>query len=122
MITSKAEQILDDWATAWSSHDPERVLALFDDDCLYEDVTFGAVNRGKVQLRAFANGTFAAVPDFKVTLVSRFVAGDRGGMEWTISGTHKGDFPGPACDRQALFFNSGCNDRRAKRGKDFTLL
>lgn len=94
MVTSKAEQILDDWATAWSSHDPERVLALFDDDCVYEDVTFGAVNRGKVELRAFANGTFAAVPDFEVTLVSRFVGGNWAGMEWKMCGTHKGDFPG----------------------------
>ena len=66
MVTSKMKKILDDWATAWSSHDPERVIALFTDDCVYEDVTFGAVNRGKAELRAFANGTFAAVPDFKV--------------------------------------------------------
>jgi steroid delta-isomerase-like uncharacterized protein len=88
------EKILDDWATAWSSHDPERVIALFTDDCVYEDVTFDAVNRGKAELRAFADGTFAAVPDFKVSLVPRFVAGNRGAMEWTMSGTHKGDFPG----------------------------
>jgi len=94
MVTSKMEKILDDWATAWSSHDPERVIALFTDDCVYEDITFGAVNRGKAELRAFADGTFAAVPDFKVSLVTRFVAGNRGAMEWTMSGTHKGDFPG----------------------------
>jgi len=50
MVTSKAEQILDDWATAWSSHDPERVLALFDNDCVYEDATFGAVNRCRQRL------------------------------------------------------------------------
>jgi len=94
MATSDSEQILDDWATAWSSHDTERVLALFTDDCVYKDVTFGAINHGKAELRAFADGTFAAIPDFKVTLTTRFAAENWAGMEWTMSGTHKGDFPG----------------------------
>ena len=94
MVTSDLERMLDDWATAWSSHDPERVLALFTDDCVYEDVPFGVVTRGKEELRSFANGAFAAVPDFKVELTSRFGAGQWAGMEWVMSGTHKGDFPG----------------------------
>jgi ketosteroid isomerase-like protein len=48
MATSDLERMLDDWAMAWSSaenNDPERVLALFADDCVFEDVTFG-VNLG----------------------------------------------------------------------------
>ncbi len=94
MATSAVERVLDDWATAWSSRDPEKVRSLFTDDCVYEDVTFGAVNRGKKELRAFAEGVFAGVPDFKVELTARFIAGTRGGMEWVMSGTHKGDSPG----------------------------
>jgi len=34
--------MVDDWATAWSSSDykdPDRVLAMFVDDCVFEDVT-----------------------------------------------------------------------------------
>jgi steroid delta-isomerase-like uncharacterized protein len=92
--TSNPGRVLDDWATAWSSHDSAKVLALFTDDCVFEDVTFGVVTRGKEELRAFAEGAFAAVPDFKFVLTSRFVAGNRAGMEWVMSGTHKGDFPG----------------------------
>jgi steroid delta-isomerase-like uncharacterized protein len=88
------ERILDDWATAWSSHETEKVLALFTDNCVYEDVTFDVVNHGREKLRAFADGTFAAVPDFKVELKARFVAGNWAAMEWVMSGTHKGDFPG----------------------------
>jgi len=94
MATSGVERVLNDWATAWSSHDTEKVLSLFTDDCVYEDVTFGAINRGKKELRAFADGVFASVPDFKVELTARFVAGSQAGMEWVMSGTHKGDFPG----------------------------
>ena len=58
MATSDLERMLDDWAMAWSSNandnDPERVLALFTDDCVFEDVTFGVVARGKAELCSFA--------------------------------------------------------------------
>jgi steroid delta-isomerase-like uncharacterized protein len=94
MVTSDLERMLDDWAAAWSSHDPERVLALFTNDCVFEDVPFGVVTRGKEELRSFANGAFAAVPDFKFELTSRFAADQRAAIEWVMSGTHKGDFPG----------------------------
>lgn len=76
------------------------MLGLFTDDCLYEDVTFGVVLRGKKELRAFADGCFAAVPDFAFELTSRSAAGKAGAMEWRMSGTHRGDFPGlPATGR-----------------------
>ena len=86
--------VLDSWAAAWSSHDVEQVLILFTDDCVYEEVTFGVVVRGKEELRAFANGAFAAVPDFKFELTSQFIAGPFGAIEWVMSGTHNGDLPG----------------------------
>ncbi len=88
MATSGVERLLDDWAAAWSSHDTEKFLSLFTDDCIYEDVTFGAVNHGKKELRAYAEDVFTGVPDFKMELKAGFVTGDRGGMEWVMSGTH----------------------------------
>jgi steroid delta-isomerase-like uncharacterized protein len=97
MATSDLERLLDDWATAWSSNDsndPERVLALFADDCVFEDVTFGVVARGKEELRSFANRAFAAVPDFQYELTGRFATSQWAALEWVMSGTHQGDFPG----------------------------
>jgi len=94
MATAEVERVLEEWATAWSSHDTAKVLALFTDDCVYEDVTFGVVNRGREALRAFADGVFAGVPDFQIEMTARFVAGNWAAMEWGMSGTHKGDFPG----------------------------
>ena len=97
MATSNLERMIDDWAMAWSSassNDPVLVLALFADDCVFEDVTFGVVARGKEELRSFVNGAFAAIPDFKYELRSRFAAGQWAVIEWVMSGTHKGDLPG----------------------------
>lgn len=51
MAISEVEQVLERWAPAWSSHDPEEVLSLFTDDCVFEDVTFAVVTRGKEALR-----------------------------------------------------------------------
>jgi len=94
MAISGVARVLDDWAAAWSLHDTEKVLSLFTDDCVLEDVTFGVVNRGKKELRAFADGVFAGIPDFKIELTARFSTDAWAGMEWVMSGTHKGDFPG----------------------------
>src|SRR2546428_7054649 len=94
MTTTDVHVVLEDWAAAWSSHDPERVLALFTDDCVYEEVTFGVVMRGRNELRAFAEAAFDAVPDFTFQLTSRFAAGSLAGIEWLMSATHQGASPG----------------------------
>lgn len=98
MSTSDLEHLFDDWAFAWSSNDsskdPERVLSLFIDDCVFEDVTFGSVARRKEGLRSFVERAFAAIPDFKYGLRNRFGTNQWAVIAWIISGTHKGDLPG----------------------------
>jgi steroid delta-isomerase-like uncharacterized protein len=86
-------QVLDEWAAAWLAHDTDKILSLYTDDCVYEDVAFGVVQHGKAALRALAVGTFAAIPDFTVELTARFVAETWGVMEWLLSGTHHGNLP-----------------------------
>jgi steroid delta-isomerase-like uncharacterized protein len=89
MATTDVERVLEDWATDWSSHDTEKLLALFTDDCIYEDVPLGVAKHGKAELRAFANDVFARVPDFKIELTARFAADTWASMEWVMSGTHQ---------------------------------
>ncbi len=101
MATSDLERLLENWAAAWSSPtNMEKLVSLFTDDCVYEDVTMGIVNHGKTELRSFYQFIFGAFPDFKVELRSYFVAGNWAGAEWLMSGTHKGDLPGlPATNK-----------------------
>jgi steroid delta-isomerase-like uncharacterized protein len=94
MATLDVERMFAYWATAWTSNDPEKVLALFTDDCVFEDVTFGVVAHGKEEIRSFAKHAFAAVPDFKYEVTNRFATQQWAVIEWVMSGTHKGDFPG----------------------------
>jgi len=89
------------WATHWTAHDMDRLLPLFTEDLVYEDVTMGAVNRNAAELRAFGEGFFSAFPDVTFELTSASADGARGGAEWIMRGTHKGDLPGmPATGRR----------------------
>jgi len=92
--TAAQEQRLDDWGRYWSAHDMDRLLALFTDDVVYEDVTMGAVNHGKVELRAFGEGFFVGFPDITFAVTSRFANNASAALEWVMRGTHRGDLPG----------------------------
>src|SRR5260370_25099925 len=97
MATCELERMLDEGAMDWSSidnKDPERVLALFADDCVYEDVTLGVVARGKEELRSLVNRAFAAAPDFTYGVTSRFAASQWATIERVMARTHKSDCPG----------------------------
>jgi steroid delta-isomerase-like uncharacterized protein len=97
MVTANIERMLDEWATAWSSsvnNDPERVLALFADDGMYEDATSGVVVRGKEDLRRYLIDAFATIPDFTFAVLRRCAAGPWAAIEWTMSGTNTGDWAG----------------------------
>jgi steroid delta-isomerase-like uncharacterized protein len=95
------EHVLEDWGRHWSAHDLDRLLPLFTDDVVYEDVTMGVVNHGKNELRTFGEGFFAAFPDVTFELTSRFATGSQGGSEWVMRGTHQGDMPGlPATNKR----------------------
>ena len=83
-------RIVERWVAAWNSHDVKKVIPLFTDDVLYEDVTFGAVNHGSTDLRKFASFFFEAVPDMKFEVLNSSVEGKRGVIEWVFSGTDKG--------------------------------
>jgi steroid delta-isomerase-like uncharacterized protein len=88
------ERVIAEHWTAWSDHNLERLLALFTEDLLYEDVTMGVMNRSAAELRAFAEGFFSSFPDVTFELRSSFANGTSGGGEWVMRGTHKGDMPG----------------------------
>ena len=43
----RVKSFVDSYIVAWASHDVEKIVSYFMDDCVYEDVAFGVVNRGK---------------------------------------------------------------------------
>ncbi len=85
---------LAEWAAAYSSGDADRLLALYTDDALWEEVAIGLAAHGQDEIRAHLDRLYTAVPDFTVEATNGFVAGDQAVVEWVISGTYSADFPG----------------------------
>ena len=86
-MASDTEKMMSDYLTAWNTHDVEKLLSFFTDDCVYNCTPMGKVSRGKQELKDFISNTFTEFPDFKLEMKSAFNAGDRGAGEWVMSGT-----------------------------------
>lgn len=84
------DAIVDKFVAAWNSHSPDKMLPVFTDDVVYEDVAFGEVSHGQAELRKFAVEEFEGVPDLELKLVRASINNGHGTIEWTFTGTDKG--------------------------------
>lgn len=122
-MTATFPPLVESLVAAWNSHDAERILALFTDDLVYEDVTFGAVCHGREETRQFFNDAFGSFPDVRFELTAVVMDKEVGAFEWTMSGTHAGDMPGlPATGksfrvRGASFFERA--GEKLRRNRDY---
>jgi steroid delta-isomerase-like uncharacterized protein len=108
--------ILSEYTEAWNSHDTEKTVSFFTDDCVYEELGIGVIKRGKEELRAFINDFFAHFPDTNFELKSSFISGNWYAAEWVWTGTHKGDMAGlPATGKK--FAIRGVSVGELKEGK-----
>jgi len=83
--------VLRDVAAGFDSHDLDRIMAHFVDDCVFE-APRGADPHGRrvvgsAAVRAAFADRFAGIPDVRYLDDTHFVAGDRGVSEWLLSGT-----------------------------------
>jgi len=86
--------LINDYTAAWNSHDTEKLVSFFTDDCVYEEVAIGKITRGKEEFKAFINAFFAAFPDTNFELTSNFNSGNWYCAEWIWTATHKGNMAG----------------------------
>ena len=93
-MQNKNEKLLERYPALWTAHDIEAVLANFTDDCIYEDLTLGVTNRGKEELRGFANEVYGTMPDFHLSYSDYFATETRGVALWNIKGTWNGELEG----------------------------
>ena len=90
--TDTGTALAEKWIAAWNSHNPDKMLSLFTDDIVYEDVAFGEVSHGSAELRKFAASEFEGVPDLELKLLGVNIHGGHGTIEWMFSGTDKDVF------------------------------
>jgi steroid delta-isomerase-like uncharacterized protein len=92
-MANNIENLLKESVAALNSHDIEKCLSFYTDDCVYEDVALGKVNHGKEELKAFIMSMFVWSSDVKLEVKSIFSAGDWAATEWVMTGTNTGDIP-----------------------------
>ena len=93
MVTNM-KRMLEDYYASWSSRDVERIASFFTDDMVYEDVPLEEVRHDKADYKAGWDAFFTACLDFNLQLKTLFVAGDRAGSEWIMTGTPRVHLPG----------------------------
>jgi steroid delta-isomerase-like uncharacterized protein len=103
-MANRNEKLLDRLAEAWCTHDVPALLALYTDDCVYQDMAMGVEKRGKEQLREFATEVFTTMPNFQVRFPERVATEDRGASKWVITATWNGLFEGVDCTGKGIVF------------------
>ena len=103
-MSSRNEMLLDELVDAWCAHDIPGLLALFTEDCVYEDMAMGVINRGKQALHHFAAEVFKTMPDFNLKFPNRFATAQYGASEWLITATWNGLFEGVDCSGKRIAF------------------
>lgn len=118
---------MEQWAknllAAWSSHDIEKILSFYADDCSFEDMALGRVSHGKEEMRAYIKESYTGFPDFRIELKSFFASGNHACIEWITRGTHKGDLPGIPATGKSFSFPAVAvielKEGKAKRETDY---
>jgi steroid delta-isomerase-like uncharacterized protein len=84
-MTNDLEKIIKDWTAAWNSHDLDKTISLYTDDCVLED-NLDVVCHGKKELVAFCKSTFIDFPDLRLESKSLFNTVNWVALEWTMTG------------------------------------
>jgi len=99
-----ARQMLNDWLSAWNSHDVSQAEKLLDENVEYFDAGFAGIQHGRAAaldkgMSAFLRG----VPDLRIELRGEPIVGnDAVAWEWTFIGTNTGTWGGIPATNQKI--------------------
>jgi steroid delta-isomerase-like uncharacterized protein len=94
MVTTSMTKLAQDYLAAFNSHDLEKFLSFYANDCTLEDMGLGRIYHGKDEIRKSYGEFFMGFPDVHMEFKSDFRDGDWNGTEWVMSGTNKGNLTG----------------------------
>lgn len=114
-MTSPAT-VVEELARIWNSQDEEAIPAIFAPDAVFEDMAFAVRREGLVEIRDMMGETWRGIPDLNTEIARLVGEGEWVASEWTLTGTHSGDFPDlPATGR--CFLVRGVSITHVREGK-----
>ncbi|HEY1276595.1 MAG TPA: nuclear transport factor 2 family protein [Thermoleophilaceae bacterium] len=92
------EDFVQQWAAAWNSHRPDRLLALMTEDIVYDDSAWPHTMRGHADVRGFLESAWTAFPDlrFEESEGPYIAPGQpKAAFQWIGKATHTGPLNPP---------------------------
>ena len=120
------ERLLVEHTDAWNSHDLDRLMGLFADDCVFEasagPESYGRRFEGRVQVRTAFADVFDSMPDANWGDGRHFVISDDYGVsEWRLTGTLR-RWQSRRCPRLRLPHDSWRQDRSERTPSESSAL
>ena len=107
--------LADGFIAGWS-HNLPKLISLFSDDVVYEDVPSHSVLRGPEEINAFAEDYFKVFPDITFAATSTVITDDHLTIVWRAKATQRGDMPGMPASNKTVDF-AGVSVMEYKDGK-----
>jgi steroid delta-isomerase-like uncharacterized protein len=95
-VNRRLVAIRDDVIAAWNRRDADAILAPVADDVIVRDIALDMPLIGRPAVREAVVQYMAAFPDLRIEVTSTTADGLRIAQEWTVTGTHLGEFMGVA--------------------------
>lgn len=94
MSADTSKQIVWKWMEAYNRHDASALTSLYDESATNTQWPWARRVDGRDAVRSTYERTFRAFPDIHAVAEEVFDAGEHAILEWTFSGTMRGDFAG----------------------------
>ncbi len=86
-MANDAGRMIKDWYAGFNSHDPDKAILFYTDDCVFQDLPAGVVVHGKNEMKAWNKQTLTDYPDMQIESKSWFASGNKVASEWVMTGT-----------------------------------
>jgi len=87
------ENVARSFIEAWSTHNVEKLITLFAENCLYEEVATGRKYYSKKEIAGYARSTLSGVPDSEFEIVTVIAGDNMSTVEWIWKGTNSVGWP-----------------------------
>jgi len=94
MTDPSPREVVAQWVAAYNRHDAAAAAALYHDDATNFQAPWGTTVRGRPAILATFTRVFATFPDIHLEAENLFAAGSSVALEWSFSGTMRGEFAG----------------------------
>ena len=93
-MRARIQQANDEIYAAWNAHDPDGIVAWYDENVAVLDITSGITTVGRDEILAIAVDRLGGFPDFSLERRSLVIDGTASSDQWIMRGTQTSEYQG----------------------------